>query len=151
MSNLINLTNQNHESIIANCESNGQILNGNCIVINKRSFNLTDFYYLCHRSMKSSIIRGWRLEFLKAFCLLFGGFLITNFYPNDIGLDASCPIDVLNQYNISKITDKVYDVLNGNRSKAELNIYYLAIFIGYFGLVYVECVTLVFSNEIKVS
>ena len=118
---------------------------------NKRSFNFTDFYYLFHRSVKSSIIRGWKLELLKAFCLLLGGFLITIFYPNDIGQDASCPIHVINQFNISQITDKIYDVLNGNRSKAELNTYYLAIFIGYFGLVYIECVTLVFSNQIKVS
>ena len=150
MNNLVELTRQQQENFIANCEINGEIVN-ETMKKNNRSFNFTDFYYLFSRSFKSSIIRGWKYEFIKAICLLAGVLLTIIIYPNLIGSDPSCPIHVLNEFNLSEITEQIYNSINGKRSNGELNVSYLIELFFYFGYVYVVFLTLVFTNEIKVS
>ena len=141
---------QKQENIIVNCNFNGEFAN-RTMKMNQRSFNFSDFYSLLSRSFKSSIIRGWKYQFIKAFCLLFGVLACVTIYPNLIGSDPSCPIDVLNEFNISEITEKIYNSINGKRSNGELNVNYLIFLIFYFSGVYMIAETLVFTNEIKVS
>ena len=150
MNNLVELTRQNQQIIINNCKLNGEIAN-EAMKMKQRSFNFTDFYYILCRSFKSSIMRGWKLEFIKAFCLFFGALLTIMLFPNDIGSDPSCPINVLNDFNLSEITDQVYDAINGKRSNGEMNVNYLIVLFLYFGFIYIMSVTLVFTDEIKVS
>ena len=144
------MTKHNQSSIIKNCISNGQLMNEDQITNNRR-FNFTDFYYVLRRSIKSYIIREWHLQLLKAFCLFCGVFMCIALYPNDIGLDPSCSIDLQGKINISDITDQIYDAINGKRSKGEMNVSYLIVLFLGFGLVYIECIAFVFPDEIKVS
>ena len=150
MDNLVELTRQNQENIINSCKLNGEIIN-EAMKMKQRSFNFTDFYYILCRSFKSSIIRGWKLEFMKAFCLFFGALLIIMLYPNDIGLDPSCPIDVLNDFNLTEITNQVYDAINGRRTNGEMNVNYMIVLCMYFGFIYMVSVAFLFTDEIKVS
>ena len=150
MNNLVELTRQNQRNIINNCKLNMEIAN-EAMKMKQRSFNFTDFYYILCRSFKSTIIRGWKLEFIKAFCLFCGPLFMMMLFPNDIGLDPSCPIDVLNDFNISEITDQVYDAINGKRSNGEMNVNYMIVLFLYFGFIYVMSVALIFTDEIKVS
>ena len=133
-----------------NNKYNGEIVN-KIIRSNDRKFNFTDFYLLLARSFKSSLIRGWKFELIKAFCLFLGVLLAIMIYPNDIGLDPSCPINVLNEFNVSEITNQIHDSINGKLTNAQLNINYLIILFFHFAFVYIVSLTLVFSNEIKVS
>ena len=149
MKNLVELTRQNQQNIINNCKLNGEIAN-EAMKMKQRSFNLTDFYYILCRSFKSSIMRGWKLEFIKAFCLFFGALFTIMLFPNDIGSDPSCPINVLNDFNLSEITDQVYDAINGKRSNGEMNVNYISALFLYFGFIYIMSVTLIFTDEIKV-
>ena len=150
MDNLVELTRQNQENIINNCKLNGEIIN-EAMKMKQRSFNFTDFYYILCRSFKSTIIRGWKLEFIKAFCLFFGVLISIMLYPNDIGLDPSCPIDVLNDFNLTEITDQVYDAINGRRTNGEMNVNYMIVLCMYFGFIYMVSVAFLFTDEIKVS
>ena len=150
MNNLVELTKQHQQNIIDNCKLNGEIAN-ETMKTNNRSFDFSDFYYLLSRSFKSSIIRGWKIELLKMFGLFFGALIAITIYPNDIGSDPSCPIDVLNEFNMSEITNQIYDSINGLRTNGEMNVMYLIVLFFYFGGVYILSVTLVFANEIKVS
>ena len=111
---------------------------------------MNDFYYILCRSIKSSIIREWNLQFLKAFCLFGVAILFITLYPNDIGSDPSCSIDLFSEKNLTKITQSIYDAINGKRSKGEINVSYLIVLFLGFGLVYIECITFVFPDEIKV-
>ena len=96
------------------------------------------------------MIREWHLQLLKAFCLIFTALLCVGIYPNDIGSDPSCSIDLLNEFNLTQITDQVYDVINGKRSDGEMNVSYLSILFLVFGLIYIQMITFVFPDEIKV-
>ena len=133
-----------------NCKLNGEIANES-LNMNNRSFNLTDFYYILLRSFKNSIIRGWKLEVLKAFCLFCGVIIGIILYPNDIGSDPSCSIDILNEFNISQITDQLFDFINGKRSNGELNVTYLLYINFCFGFIYMVSLTFLFPTEIKVN
>ena len=124
-------------------------MNGNRIM-NNRKFDFTDFYYILFRSVKSSLIREWHFQFLRAFCLFFGVFLFITLYPNDIGSDPLCSIDLLNDFNLTQITDQVYDAINGKRSNGEMNVSYLIVLFLGFGLIYIQMITFVFPDEIKV-
>ena len=117
-------------------------------ITNKRKFNLTDFYYILCRSTKSSIIREWDLQLIKSFCLIFVILLGIILYPNDIGSDPSCLIELSDQENL---TELVYNTINGKRSKGELNVSYLIFMFYSFGLIYIECITFAFPGEIQVS
>ena len=128
----------------------GEIANENKRMNDKR-FNLTDLWYLLLRSSKNSIIRGWKFQFIKALCLFAGVLFALILYPNHIGLDSSCPIDITTDVNISEINDRIYDFVNGKKKDAELNVNYLVILVFYFGFVYSISITFVFANEIKVS
>ena len=150
INDLVQLTKQHQQNIIDNCKLNGKIANES-VKTNNRSFNLNDFYYLLSRSFKSSIIREWKMQLLKVFVLLFGVLMAITIYPNDIGSDPSCPIDVLNEFNMSEITIQIYDSINGKRTNGEMNVMYLIVLFFYFGGVYILFVTLVFANEVKVS
>ena len=150
MNNLVQLTKQHQQNAIDNCKLIGEIVN-ETMKTNNRSFNLSDLYYLLSRSFKGSIMRGWKIQFLKVFGLLFGVLMAITIYPNDIGSDPSCPIDVLNEFNMSEITIQIYDSINGKRTNGEMNVMYLIVLFFYFGGVYILCVTLVFANEVKVS
>jgi len=143
------VTKHSQSYIIENCISKGQVINENRIT-NNRKFNFTDFYYILCRSMKSSLIREWRSQFLRAFCLFFGVILCLVVYPNDIGSDPLCSIDLLNDFNLTQITDQVYDAINGKRSDGEMNVSYLIILFLVFGLIYIQMITFVFPDEIKV-
>ena len=101
--------------------------------------------------MKSSIIREWRWQLLKCFCLFIIAFYYISIYPNDIGSDPLCAIDINDDLNISQITQQIYDAINGKRTKAELNVNYLFCTIFSFCIVYSISLTFVFSGEIKVS
>ena len=68
-------------------------------------------------------------------------------FPNDIGSDPSCPINVLNDFNLSEITDQVYDAINGKRSNGEMNVNYISALFLYFGFIYIMSVTLIFTDE----
>lgn len=149
MNQLVNLTRQSQSDIIKNCIANGQVLKEKRIS-NNRKFNLTDFYYILCRSMKSSLIREWHLQSFKAICLLSGVILLSILFPGDIGSDPSCPIDLINDANLSEITDEIYDVINGKRSKGEMNICYLILLFFIFSLIYNTCIAFVFPDEIKV-
>ena len=144
------MTKHNQSNIIENCISNGQLINENRIT-NNRKFNFTDFYYILCRSIKSSMIREWHLQLLKAFCLIFTALLCVGIYPNDIGSDPSCSIDLLNEFNLTQITDKVYDAINGKRSKGEMNVSFLPLLLIMFGALYIASITFYFPDEIKVS
>ena len=144
------MTKHNQSNIIENCISNGQLINENRIT-NNRKFNFTDFYYILCRSIKSSIIREWNLQLLKGFCLICTALLCVGIYPNDIGSDPSCSIDLLNEFNLTQITDKVYDAINGKRSKGEMNVSFLPLLLMMFGVLYIASITFYFPDEIKVS
>ena len=145
---MVELTRQKQTTINLNCFE--EITNKNKRTNDKR-LNLTDLWYLLLRSSKNSIIRGWKFEFMKALCLFSGVLFVLILYPNHIGLDPSCPIDITTDVNISEITDRVYDFVNGKKKDAELNVNYLVTLVFYFGFVYSISITLVFVNEIKVS
>ena len=144
------MTKHNQNYIIENCILDGQLTNSNRIS-NNRKFNFTDFYYILHRSMKNSIIREWRWQLLKCFSLFIIAFYYIFLYPNDIGLDPSCAIDINDDSNVTQITEKIYDIINGNRAKAELNVNYLACLFLSLGYVCSISFTFVFLDEIKVS
>ena len=144
------MTKQKQENIIINCKLNAEIAN-EIMKKNQRSFNFTDLYFLLSRSIRNSIIRGWKLEFLKAFCLLIGILSLIIIYPNDIGSDPLCPIDVLNEFNITKITNQVSDFINGKRSNGELNVAYLILMLFYSTIVLNLSVIFSFPNEFRVS
>ena len=144
------MTKHNQNDIIKNCISNGQMANANRMT-NNRKFNLTDFYYILHRSIKSSIIREWHSQLFKCFCLFFLVFYFMTIYPNDIGSDPSCSLDVNNEINLTKLTGQIYDVINGKRTKAELNINYLVALVFAFGIIYAIYMAFVFPDQIKVS
>ena len=141
------VTKQNQKNIIENCFSYGQLIDASRIT-NKRKFNFTDFYYVLCRSTKSSIIREWKWQLIKAFCLIFAVLLGIQLYPNDIGSDPSCLIELSDQANL---TELVYNVINGKRSKGELNVSYLIFMFLSFGLCYIVCIAFVFPGEIQVS
>ena len=103
------------------------------------------------RSIRKSIIREWKLQVLKAFCLLIGILIGIILYPNDIGSDSFCSIEVINEYNMRQITGLVFDFINGKRSNGELNVAYMAYIIFYFAIIYMVSLILVFSNQIKVG
>ena len=144
------MTKHNQSNIIENCISNGQFINENRIT-NNRKFNFTDFYYILCRSIKSSMIREWHLQLLKAFCLIFTALLCVGIYPNDIGSDPSCSIDLLNEFNLTQITDQVYHAINGKRSKGEMNVSFLPLLLMMFSTLYIASITFNFPDEIKVS
>ena len=141
------MTKQNQKKIIENCFSYGQLIDAPRMT-NKRKFNLIDFYYILCRSTKSSIIREWDLQLIKALCLICSVLLITVIYPNDIGSDPACSTELL---DLENITELVYNTINGKRSRGELNVSYLIVMFFGFGLIYIECITFVFPGEIKVS
>ena len=140
--------NQNY--IIENCILNVQLISYNRIT-NNRKFNLTDFYYILHRWMKSWIIRELNFQFLKCFCLLVIAFYFILIFPNDIGSDPLCAIDINDDSNVTQITEQIYDAINGKRTKAELNINYLLCLIFGFGVIYSISLAFVFPDEIQVS
>ena len=144
------MTEHNQNYIIENCILNGQLINAYKIS-NNRKFNFTDFYYILHRSIKSSMIREFRWQLLKCFCLFMIAFYYIFLYPNDIGSDPLCAIDVNDHLNISQITQQIYDVINGKKTEAELNVNYLMCLILGFSGVYSIALAIVFPNEIKVS
>ena len=118
---------------------------------NKRKFNLIDFYYLFHRSIKSSIIREWNLQLLYAFCLFSVGLFYISIFPDDIGSDPLCSISLSDKLNLSEITEKIYDFINGKRPKAAINVNYLVVLFFSFGFISVIRITFAFSVEIKVT
>ena len=144
------MTKHNQNYIIENCISQGQVINENKIT-NNRKFNFTDFYYILCRSIKSSMIREWHLQLLKAFCLICAALLCVGIYPNDIGSDPLCSIDLLNELNLTQITDQVYNVINGKRSKGEMNASFLPLLLLMFGTLYIASIAFYFPAEIKVS
>ena len=144
------MTKHNQNDIIENCISNGQLMNNDKIT-NNRKFNLTDFYYILHRSMKSSLIREWHLQLFKCLSLFFLVFYFIIIYPNDIGSDPLCAIDVDDEVNLTQLTQRIYDVINGKRTKAELNVNYLVSLISGFGIIYSIYMAFVFPDQIKVS
>ena len=144
------MTKHNQRNIIENCISNGQLINESRIT-NNRKFNFTDFYYILCRSVKSLLMREWHLQLLKAFCLICTALLCVGIFPNDIGSDPSCSIDLLNDFNLTQITDQVYDVINGKRSKGEMNVGFLPLLLIMFLTLYITTVVFNFPNEIKVS
>ena len=150
MNNLVELTKQQQENIIKNCKIHGEIAN-KTMKKNDKSLNFTDFYYLLSRSFKSSIIRGYKYQFIRAICYYAGVLLAIITYQNLIGLDPACPIHVLSEFNLSETTEQIYNSINGKRSNGELNVSYLIEIFFYFGYVYVVSLTLVFTSEIKVS
>ena len=119
--------------------------------MNDKRFNLTDLWYLLLRSSKNSIIRGWKFEFMKAFCLFCGVLICIMLYPNDIGSDPSCSIDLLNEFNLTQITDQVYHAINGKRSKGEMNVSFLSLLLMMFSTLYIASITFNFPDQIKVS
>ena len=151
INNLVKSTKNNQKYIFENCISNGERLDQIKRTNNKRKFNLIDFYYLFHRSIKSSIIREWNLQLLHAFCLFSVGLFYISIFPNDIGSDPECSISLSYKLNLSEITELVYDAINGKRSKAQMNVNYLVCLFLCFGFVYVIRITFVFPDEIKVS
>ena len=144
------MTKHNQNYIIENCILDEQLISAYRISNNKK-FNLTDFYYILHRSIKSSIIREWRWQLLKCFCLFIIAFYFILIYPNDIGLDPLCAIDINNDSNVNQVTEQIYDAINGKRTKAELNVNYLLCLIFSFGSVYSISLAFLFPGEIKVS
>ena len=144
---LAKVTKQNQKKIIENCFSYGQLIDS-LTMTNKRKFNFLDFYYILCRSTKSSIMREWHLQLMKAFCLIGSVLLINVVYPDDIGSYPSCLIELSDQANL---TELVYNLINGKRSKGELNASYLVIMFFGFGLIYIQCITFVFPGEIQVS
>ena len=143
------MTKQKQDYIIENCISNGQLMNEKQIM-NSKKFHYIDFYYILCRSMKSSMIREWHLQFLKASCLFGVAILFIILYPNLIGSDPSCSIDLSSRKNLTQMTQSIYDAINGKRSNGEINVSYLIVLFLGFGLVYIECITFVFPDEIKV-
>ena len=143
------MTKQKQKYIIENCISNGQLINEKRMMNNSK-LNYMHFYYILCRSMKTVIIRKWHLQFLKAFCLLALVILFIALYPNHIGSDPSCSISLFNQENLTQITQLIYDSINGKRSKGEINVNYLIVLFLGFGLVYIQCITFAFPDEIKV-
>ena len=117
---------------------------------NIRRFNFLDFYYLLHRSIKSSIIREWKVQLLNAFCLFVVGLFYISIFPNDIGSDPLCSFGISDEFNSSEIAELIYDTINGKRSKAEININYLSALFCTFGFVYMVRITFMFPDEIKV-
>lgn len=150
MNNLVKLTKLNQSNIIENVIANGQVMNEKRIT-NNRKFNLKDFYYILCRTMKSSIIRKWNLLLFKVFCLFCIELFIIAIYPNDIGSDPLCPIDLSNQVNVTQITELIFDAVNGKISKGHFNVSYLMVLIYYFGIVYYFALDIFISNDIQVS
>ena len=97
------------------------------------------------------MIREWHLQLLKAFCLIFTALLCVGIYPNDIGSDPSCSIDLLNELNVTQITDQVYNIINGKRSKGEMNASFLLLLLLMFETLYIASIAFYFPDQIKVS
>lgn len=150
MNNLVKLTKLNQNNTTENLIENGQVMNEKRIT-NNRKLNCIDFYYILCRIMKSSIMREWDLLLLKVLCLFWIELFIIAIYPNDIGSDPLCPIDLSNEVNITQITELVFDTLNGKRSKGEFNVSYLMVLIYYFGIIYYFALEIFVSNDIQVS
>ena len=144
------MTNDHQKNLHLNCILNGENKR-ETIKPNNKSFNFMDFYYLLSRSFKNSVIRGWKLELIKAFCLMIGLLFLIILYPNDVGSDPSCPIDITSDVNLTETTNRIYDFANGKKKDAELNVAYLVLLIFYFGFVYGISISFLFPNEIKVS
>ena len=142
-------TENNHKYIKNNCISNGKYMSKTGRA-NIRRFNFLDFYYLLHRSIKSSIIREWNVQLLNAFCLFAVGLFYISIFPNDIGSDPFCSISISDEVNSSEIIELIYGTINGKRSKAEMNINYLTALFYTFGFIYMIRITFMFPDEIKV-
>ena len=79
------------------------MMNANRIT-NNRKFNLTDFYYILHRSIKSSIVREWHSQLFKCLCLFTIAFYHIIIYPNDIRSNPLCTIHVIDDSKVIQIT-----------------------------------------------
>ena len=78
---------------------------------NYKSFNLTDLMILLRRTFTNELIGGWKVQIGFLLSIFLSVFMVICLFPNDIGSDPCCPLEVIDLRNISLINRRILDTL----------------------------------------
>ena len=75
---------------------------------------------------------------------------LIGYTPYGIGKDPGCPPDILNNFSLDNITEKIYETINGKKSFSILNVGFICNQFNFLALLYIMGTTFTFPKEIKV-